>query len=344
LRVFFLFIGLFFWLILLGFFFVYFNDYFYFILFSFIGWLITRFFKKSIATSLFNSVFAVELLFIIMTLFLNNSYLTYPTTSKKTGIVTIKKPLELKEKSTTKLKDYQVEKEIVWYDFISNLYEIRYNTRYFSYLETKENHKKSEYNYRLKRVNIIEYYNKLYINLVEFDNNKIDSIATLFAKKSLKKNLTILQTAEMVTTFIQEIPYVLVHQNTCQQIIKYEANDSFITKYHSDKKLCLANIPGGVQSPYEFLHNLKGDCDTRSLLGYAILKKLNISTSIWISKAYGHCVLGVGLPVGNGVYKPIDGLNHYAVELSNKGYRIGMISPYQRDISNWDIALYSNNF
>jgi hypothetical protein len=106
----------------------------------------------------------------------------------------------------------------------------------------------------------------------------------------------------------------------------------------------LPNIPGGVQSPYEFLHNLKGDCDTRSLLGYAIFKKLNISSSIWVSEVYGHCVLGIGLPVGNGVYKSIDGLKHYAVELTNKGFRLGMISPEQRDISNWDIALYSNNF
>jgi hypothetical protein len=63
-----------------------------------------------------------------------------------------------------------------------------------------------------------------------------------------------------------------------------------------------------------------------------------------VSKAYRHCVLGVGLPVGNGVYKSVSGLNHYAVELTNKGFKLGMISPQQRDISNWDIALYSNNF
>jgi hypothetical protein len=148
----------------------------------------------------------------------------------------------------------------------------------------------------------------------------------------------------MVVTFIQEIPYVLVHQNSCQQIMQSEKEGSFIVTYHQDKKPCLPNIPGGVQSPYEFLHNLKGDCDTRSLLGYAILKKMNISASVWVSQAYGHSILGVGLPVGNGVSKNVNGLNHYGVELTNKGFRLGVISPQQRDMSNWDIALYFNNF
>jgi hypothetical protein len=63
-----------------------------------------------------------------------------------------------------------------------------------------------------------------------------------------------------------------------------------------------------------------------------------------VSEAYGHSILGVGLPVGNGVYKTIKGLNHYGVELTNKGFRLGMIAPQQRDMSNWDIALYSNTF
>ncbi len=343
-RVFFLFIGLFFWLILLGFFYVFFNDFFYFICLTFLGWLITRFFEKNKLKTLFNSLFASALLFILFTIFSNNGYLIDPTIDKKDGVVRIFEPKEVNEESAKNKTDYIVEKDIKWYDFYANIYDLKYNTRYLSYVETKLNHKTVEYNYRVASPDPIEYYNKLYLNLVDFDKNKIDSIATLFAKESKEKQLNQLQTAEMVTTFIQEIPYVLVHQNTCKQIMEYESADSYIVKYHKEKRPCLANIPGGVQAPYEFLHNLKGDCDTRSLLGFAILSKLKISSSIWVSKIYGHCVLGVGLPVGNGIYKTIDGLNHYGVELTNKGFRLGMISPQQRDISNWDIALYSNNF
>jgi hypothetical protein len=145
----------------------------------------------------------------------------------------------------------------------------------------------------------------------------------------------------MVTTFVQEIPYYLVHDYTCQKIIQ-DANSAFITSYHRDGKPCLPNIPGGVQSPYEFLHNLKGDCDTRSLLAFAILKELHISASIWVSEAYGHSILGVGLPVAGGAYKTVEGMNHYGVELTAKGFRIGMVGPEHKNMSNWDIALYYN--
>ena len=90
------------------------------------------------------------------------------------------------------------------------------------------------------------------------------------------------------------------------------------------------------------MHNLKGDCDTRSLYAFTILKELGIPASVWISETYGHSVLGVGLPVGNGFYKEINGVKHYAVELTAKGFRLGMISPEQQIQSNWDIALFYN--
>ena len=105
---------------------------------------------------------------------------------------------------------------------------------------------------------------------------------------------------------------------------------------------CLPDIIAGVQSPYEFIHNLKGDCDTRSLLGFSILCRLGIPASVWVSQAYGHSVLGVGLGSGSSYYKMAGGIRHSAVELTAKGFRLGMISPEQGDMDNWEIALYKN--
>ena len=147
------------------------------------------------------------------------------------------------------------------------------------------------------------------------------------------------QTAEMVVTMIQEIPYVLVHDQSCQKAV---AGGGFVKDYHEDKKPCMPNIAAGVQSPYEFVHNLKGDCDTRSLLGYTILNRMGIPASIWISPAYGHSVLGVGVPTQGNNYKIVDNVKHYAVELTAKGYRLGMISPAQRNMNNWKISNYKN--
>ena len=173
------------------------------------------------------------------------------------------------------------------------------------------------------------------------DAPKLDSIIDKFRTKAQAKNLNSIQTAEMVCTFVQEIPYFLVHDYSCQKAVA-ESGSSFLAEYHSENKPCLPEIPGGVQSPYEFMHNLKGDCDTRSLLAFTILKELGISVSVWISETYGHSVLGVGLPAGSGFYKEVNGRKHYAIELTAKGFRLGMISPEQQIGSNWDIALFYN--
>jgi hypothetical protein len=95
-------------------------------------------------------------------------------------------------------------------------------------------------------------------------------------------------------------------------------------------------------SPYEFIHTLKGDCDTRSLLAYTLLGRLGIPASIWVSDVYGHSVLGVGLGVGTQNAKTIEGIRHAAVELTAKGFRLGMLSPSHGNMNNWNIALFNN--
>jgi hypothetical protein len=173
------------------------------------------------------------------------------------------------------------------------------------------------------------------------DEQKINEVASIFIDSAKKKQMTPIETAEMVVTFIQEIPYYLVHEGTCQQSI--ESGNDFVIDYHRDQKPCIPNVAAGVQSPYEFLHNLKGDCDTRSLLGHAILAKLNIASSVWVSETYGHSILGVAVPVGNGIYKEINGVKHYGVELTAKGFRLGMVAPEHARPGNWDITLYNNH-
>jgi hypothetical protein len=47
-----------------------------------------------------------------------------------------------------------------------------------------------------------------------------------------------------------------------------------------------------------------------------------------------------GIPM----YNLSDCIKYIMDKLTNKGFRLGMIAPQQRDMSNWDIALYSNTF
>ena len=103
-----------------------------------------------------------------------------------------------------------------------------------------------------------------------------------------------------------------------------------------------SGVVAGVQSPYEFLHNMKGDCDTRSLLGYSILCKMKIPCSVWVSQAYGHSIMGVALPAQSKNYKTVNGMRHFGVELTARGYRVGMMASDQTDMDNWTVVLFNN--
>ncbi len=186
----------------------------------------------------------------------------------------------------------------------------------------------------------MQYWNSVYAKLLSHDQDKVDSVANLVRWASVKRQFTPLQTAEYLVTMIQEVPYVLVHDLSCKEAVV--RHKGFIAQYHMQGKECLPNVVAGVQSPYEFMHDLKGDCDTRTLFAHAVLNQLGISSSVWVSSVYGHSILGVGVPGSSGNRKVINGVPHYGVELTAKGFRIGMVAPDQRQMSNWNVAIYSN--
>ena len=289
-----------------------------------------RFFRRACL-----SIFISIIIFGILGYFLLN--LLPGKGKKQEAVKTEDGSIKISPPKRTDNKDLLSEKEISWWDFIKNKYKLSYATSATSFFESEtanaENYK------QIQAKNSLEFYYKLYSFMEKNDSPKLYSIIQKFRIKAKEKNLNALKTAEMVCAFVQEIPYYLVHDFDCQKAIEQSGSD-FLTQYHRENKPCLQDIPGGVQSPYEFMHNLKGDCDTRSLLAFSILKKLGISSSVWVSETYGHSVLGVGLPAGNGFYIKVKGDKHYAIELTAKGFRLGMISPEQQIGNNWDIALF----
>ena len=232
--------------------------------------------------------------------------------------------------------DYLTDHRVRWNDFIKHSFLAAWSTSSKQFEDSRKMHPAFA-NPQVSEA--ITYWNAVYSEFSRRDLPKLDSLAWYFKSEQKRKNLNSVQTAEMVITFIQEIPYCLIHEASCSEASRQA---DFIREYHSSGKPCLPNIIAGVQSPYEFMHNLKGDCDTRSLLGFSILSRLGIPASVWVSEAYGHSVLGVGLGSGSNYYKMAGGIRHSAVELTAKGFRLGMISPEQGDMNNWQIALYKN--
>ena len=110
------------------------------------------------------------------------------------------------------------------------------------------------------------------------------------------------------------------------------------TNYVGD---CLGNILFGFQSPVEFMSNFKGDCDTKVLLCFYILKKFGYDVAILISERFEHAVLGINLNVGGSDYVYHRGVKYYAWETTSEGFKPGYLSREDKRMRYWDVCLTS---
>ena len=304
-----------------------------------IGWFITRFIGRKILGGIFTFILLFIVFAVVLNLFSKGGSNLAPIKTRQ-GSVKTSNPFVTEDKDGGNRSQIMTQKSIEWFDFKERNYNATYNTSAQDFEQELRAHQQIAD--EAQKQPSEEMYSFLYAKMVNLDQTKIDSVVAIFKDSVQTKKLSPIATAEMVVTFIQEIPYYLVHDRSCKEVLQ-NSGSAFFKEYHRQKKPCLSEVPFGVQSPFEFLHNLKGDCDTRSLLAFAILKKLNIPCSVWISQTYGHSILGVGLPVGVGMYKNVAGVKHYGVELTAKGYKLGAVSPSQNVTSNWDVALTFNN-
>ncbi len=304
-----------------------------------IGWFITRFIGRKILGGIFTFILLFIVFAVVLNLFSRGGSSLAPIKTRQ-GSVKTSNPFVTEDKNGGNRSQIMTQKSIEWYDFKERNYNATYNTSAQDFEQELRAHQQIAD--EAQKQPSEEMYSFLYAKMVNLDQTKIDSVVAIFKDSVQTKKLSPIATAEMVVTFIQEIPYYLVHDRSCKEVLQ-NSGSAFFKEYHRQKKPCLSEVPFGVQSPFEFLHNLKGDCDTRSLLAFAILKKLNIPCSVWISQTYGHSILGVGLAVGVGMYKNVAGVKHYGVELTAKGYKLGAVSPSQNVTSNWDVALTFNN-
>lgn len=229
--------------------------------------------------------------------------------------------------------NYLVDHHVNWYDFAARNFDAHYSTSTYEFAVSTKRHR-AWANSRV--TDELLFYHDLYEDLYSLDKTKLDSLAAYFSNEQKAKSMDQLSVAEMVVTFIQEIPYVLVHDGSCNQAA---AGGGFVADYHARRMPCQPNVVAGIHSPYEFAHTMQGDCDTRSLLAFTILDRLGIGASVWVSRQYGHSILGVAVPANSSNFKRVGGNRHFATELTVKGFRVGMIAPEHTDMDNWNIVL-----
>lgn len=165
----------------------------------------------------------------------------------------------------------------------------------------------------------------VYKNLIVDSKSSIGFLVDSLSTVSQSKNLSRSDLAEMIVTFVQDIPYSYVLNINCDE-------------YETGNRPCIGNIALGLLSPYEFIHTLYGDCDTRAVLIYALLEELGFDPMIVVSDEYAHAMLALNIPA-SGDHLTYRGNNYYFWETTATGWPIGMLPPSTNNVNYWKIAL-----
>ncbi len=181
------------------------------------------------------------------------------------------------------------------------------------------------------------YYSELYGKLVKFCSPKMVNIFKTFEIIQKNKKLNQEEFAEMVVTFIQSIPYTLILDKSAKDAIN---QGGFAADYIKEKKPYVENIKFGLQSPIEFLYNKKGDCDTRTVLAYTILKRFGYDVAILNCKT--HSMLGLNIPA-HGTSLNMRGKKYYFWETTAFGWQLGQMTDQFKHEKNWAVVLASKN-
>jgi hypothetical protein len=180
----------------------------------------------------------------------------------------------------------------------------------------------------------------LYSELSYGDYQGLSDMIDQYKEIIAKENLDYYGSMDMIVSSIQNIPYVLVVPNACPLTdfgMTFTNNCAVST---NPSGCCSFVMPWGVFSPIEFAIKSTGDCDTRSLFAYTILKNLGYDIAVMVSNSESHSVLGVSVPnipkggdrTGNGYFAS----KYYLWELTSYGPLLGQNSTKGND---WRIAL-----
>lgn len=183
------------------------------------------------------------------------------------------------------------------------------------------------------------FWGNLYDFLERRSESSLELLFETFRIIQAENNLDQMQFAQMITSCIQDIPYSLVFENACLSASSYE-DPTIKDVLRSCPECCIGNKAYGIQAPTEFLATLKGDCDTRTVLLYSVLKHFNYDVAILNSDFYRHSILGLNIPA-SGNYKLHRGKRYYLWETTAKYFKIGQMAPTMDDLAHWNIVLLS---
>jgi hypothetical protein len=219
---------------------------------------------------------------------------------------------------------------VVWNDYDKNRYEIDLIIN--SDLVKKANQYKNNH----PPVNTESSYSNLLSNLYQTSmtddyvrvKEKLDSIQQV-------KHINRTQFANVIVSMVQSIPYFAIVEESCNP---YSYQDPEIRQLLFQKP-CEPYVRFGIKAPAEFLMDLKGDCDSRTLFLYGLLKSFGYDVAIFGSQKYKHSILGIVLDIERPHYKVLDNKKYFLWEVTEKEYRLGLLPKQIADLDYWNINL-----
>ncbi len=169
------------------------------------------------------------------------------------------------------------------------------------------------------------FWGQVYADLANRNSPSLQFLVDTLSALSSSLQFGPMETANMLVSFVQDIPYSYVLNKPCA-----EAENKSLP--------CIENETLGILSPYEFIHTLRGDCDTRAVLLYALMREMGMDPMIVTSDEYAHAMLALNIPA-YGDYLEHRGKKYYFWETTAQGWAIGMLPPSTGNINYWKIAL-----
>ncbi len=188
----------------------------------------------------------------------------------------------------------------------------------------------------LKRQNLNSFAS-VYANIYNTDKNYLGDVYLMLDSIRIKKKQNNLQFANTIVSMVQSIDYVLILEEDCDDPSLLRNNQ--IRQMKLTGVPCEGYAPFGIKTPAQFLTDLKGDCDSRTLLLYTMFKHYNYDVAILNSDYYGHSMLGLNVRGANGVFKSMNGLRYYFWETTSKGFGVGQLPQGNGVLNYWKIEL-----
>ncbi|WP_298514285.1 hypothetical protein [uncultured Kordia sp.] len=203
-----------------------------------------------------------------------------------------------------------------WKDFDRNWHRMDFKIAESSVTKSRNNRRSYRYTRNFS-------WGSFYKHMADHDRTLLEHLYTSFSKIQQEKKLNRRKFAELIITSIQDIEYNYIKSTPCNGTEEFP---------------CVGNVRLGIFAPAEFSANLQGDCDSRTVLLFVLLRKFNYKVAVLNSDEYRHSVLAINLP-SRGTYKTYNRRKYYFVETTAKGCPIGYLPPKVSNVNYWDFVL-----